>query len=151
MDFEGGLPESTSATTFGGRRAPAQIQPATAFSSPSEQWADLVADRLVRLARLEPGWDGHCASPISRTIIDYVCNLLPRIMALGLPAPFIAPLPFGGLQLEWHRNNWDLEIEIHAPSRLYAYSCEVATGIESEMELRDDLAKLTPVLKVIRG
>jgi hypothetical protein len=151
MDFDVRPPETTSATTFEGWRVPRQIQPATAFSSVPEQWADSVADRLARLAQLEPGWDGHRASPISRTIIDYACNLLPRIMALGLPAPFIAPLPFGGLQLEWHRNGRDLEIEIHAPSRLYAYYCELATGSESEMELRDDLAALAPVLKVIRG
>jgi len=39
------------------------------------------------------------------------------------------------LQLEWHRNGWDLEIEIEGPGQLYAYARELATDQEWEADL----------------
>src|SRR5437660_1648313 len=102
---------------------------AVAFSTPADGWDKVVAERLVRLRLFRSGWDGHQARPISRTVVDYACSLLPQIMVMspGVPVPFIAPLPSGGLQLEWHRNGWDLEIEIAGPGELYIYSRELAT------------------------
>ena len=122
---------------------------AAAFSLPPDGWEDEVAERLVRLREFRAGWDGHRASPIRSTVIDYVCNLLPKLVIGGVPAPFIAPLPSGGLQLEWHRNGWDVEIEISGPGQLYAYALEIATGHEWEKNLTDDLAQLRPKLVAI--
>jgi hypothetical protein len=149
MDFGVESPEPTSATTPGAWTD--QRRPAVAFGARSESLSDQLSDRLAQLAQFRAGWDGHRASPVSRTIIYYACNLIPRIVSTGVPVPFIAPLPFGGMQLEWHRNGWDLEIEIHAPDRLYVYTRELATGRESEMNLRDDLSGLAQVLTAIRG
>jgi len=48
------------------RREPA----ATAFSSAVESWPDSISDRLAQLLKLPPGWDGHTARPIGRTIVN---------------------------------------------------------------------------------
>jgi len=61
--------------------------------------------------------------------------VLARVVRPGTPAPFVAPLASGGLQLEWHRNGWDLEIEIEGPGQLYAYARELATDQEWEADL----------------
>ena len=143
--------DSTVAATSAEWNVPDRQAPATAFSSSASPWSDLVADRLVQLLRLPAGWDGHNARPISRTLVDYACHLLPRLVRPGVPAPFVAPLATGGLQLEWHRNGWDLEIEIEAPGRLYVYVREVATDQESEFDLTDDLRQLQPKLDAIRN
>ena len=136
------------ATGYAQRLAPATI---TAFSAPdSTGWEDKAGDRLAELMKLSPGWDGHQAPRVSRTVVDYACNLLPRLVTPGIPAPFIAPLAFGGLQLEWHRKGWDLEIEIHGPNQLYAYAREIGTGAEWERELADDLTELGAKLNAIR-
>jgi hypothetical protein len=141
--------DSMTATT--GRYAPSGDEPATAFSLGRLSWVDAAGDRLAELLRLPPGWDGHNARPVSRAIVDFTTYLLPRLIRPSAPPPFIAPLPFGGLQLEWHRNGWDLEIEISAPGELYAFARELATGTEWECELRDDLSELAPKLEAIRG
>jgi hypothetical protein len=104
---------------------------------------------LAELRRLPAGWDGHGGNPISRTVVDYACALLPRLVRPGVPPPFIAPIPSGGLQLEWHRNGWDLEIEISGPGRVYAYARELATDQEWEADFTDDLSELQPKLDVI--
>jgi hypothetical protein len=124
-------------------------QAAIAFSSVVQSWPDSMGDRLAQLLKLPPGWDGHSARPISRTIADYACSLLPRLVRPGIPPPFIAPLASGGLQLEWHRNGWDLEIEIEAPGQLYAYGRELASNQDWEIDLTDDLRELRPKLESI--
>jgi hypothetical protein len=141
--------DAMTATT--GRYAQLRSEPATAFSLGRLNWADAAGDRLAELLRLPAGWDGHNARPVSRAIVDFATYLLPRLIGPGTPPAFIAPLPSGGLQLEWHRNGWDLEIEICAPSELYAYARELATGREWECELRDDISELAPKLEVVRG
>jgi hypothetical protein len=131
--------------------SPRRQEPATAFSSNAVPWPDAAADRLVELLKLPVGWDGHDARPVSRAVADYATYLLPRIARPGMPAPFIAPLSSGALQLEWHRNGWDLEIEIHAPGKLYAYAREQATGVEWERDLTDDFSEIGPMLEAVRG
>ncbi len=141
-----------SAVSGAAARRGLSAAPLTAFSTPiSTAWEEQAADRLVELLQLPSGWDGHQADRVSRTIVDYACNLIPRLVGSGVPPPFIAPLAFGGLQIEWHRKGWDLEIEIHAPGKLYVYCREVATGAEWERELTDDLTELLPKLDLIRG
>jgi hypothetical protein len=149
MTFAAEAFDSMTATT--GRYAQPRSEPATAFSLGRLSWADAAGDRLAELLKLPAGWDGHNAQPVSRTIVDYATYLLPRLIHPGTPPAFIAPLPFGGLQLEWHRNGWDLEIEICAPGELYAYARELATGREWERELTDDLRELAPKLEAVRG
>jgi len=129
--------------------SPERQQAPTAFSSAAGSWPEAVADRLVKLRKLAAGWDGHGAQPISRTIVDYTCALLPRLVRPGVPPPFIAPIATGGLQLEWHRNGWDLEVEIEGPGRIYVYARELATGQEWETDLADDLSALQPKLNAI--
>jgi hypothetical protein len=124
-------------------------QATTAFSSAIQSWPDSVGDRLAKLLKLPPDWDGHVGRPISRTIVDYACALLPRLVRPGIPPPFIAPLASGGLQLEWHRNGWDLEIEIEGAGRLYVYARELATDQEWEADLTDNLSELQPKLDAI--
>jgi hypothetical protein len=121
---------------------------ATAFSA-VDAWPDSIGDRLFQLLRLPVGWDGHGARPPSRTIVDYACYLLARLTRPGVPPPFVAPLSSGGLQLEWHRKGWDLEIEIEGPGQLYVYANELATDQEWEAELTDDLTELQPKLEAI--
>jgi hypothetical protein len=149
MPFEQSL--GSTAISAGWYYPPRRQQAATAFSSAVDSWSDSVGDRLAQLLKFTAGWDGHTGRPISPTVAVYAYYLVPRLMRPGTPPPFVAPLASGGVQLEWHRNGWDLEIEIKGPGQLYAYARELATGREWEADMTDDLGQLQPKLDAIAG
>lgn len=77
-------------------------------------WVGPVLARANELARLAPGWDGLDApTPTFESIVE-----LMRILANTLPAqaaiPHLVPTVDGGVQAEWHRRGFDLEIEVDA-------------------------------------
>lgn len=60
--------------------------------------------RLQSFMKLERGWDSYDAAPI---------NPLPVMIGIIMQtAPAVVPLSNGGVQMEWHRDGWDIELEI---------------------------------------
>ncbi len=62
------------------------------------------AERLRKLSKLEPDWDGYGGLTPTKEAITETASLLIEIRKLThgeLEEPFIAPLPDGGLELEW--------------------------------------------------
>lgn len=62
-------------------------------------------DPLTALLDLAPGWDTYDARPVDPLCVD-------RAKAF-LAGAWAVPVPDGGVQLEWHVNGWDLEVEFH--------------------------------------
>ena len=61
-------------------------------------------ERIGRLANLEQDWDGYGGGPPTEEAVKAAVALLletHRLTQGPLEAPFIAPLPEGGLELEW--------------------------------------------------
>ncbi len=61
-------------------------------------------ERIRKLADLEPNWDGYGGSPPTEQAVKATAALLLETNKLSrglLEEPFIAPLPEGGLELEW--------------------------------------------------
>ncbi len=69
--------------------------------SPLPAWQSGVVARLAELERLPPNWDGEGALPVSRRHANRANAFLSRIMDPMSPAPEVAPLADGGVQLEW--------------------------------------------------
>ena len=67
-----------------------------------------------------------------------------------VPMPAIVPLSYGGIQIEWHRKGWDIEIEISAPNQMHIYQHEIASGDEEEFDLGADLSRLGAVIDAIK-
>lgn len=64
---------------------------------------------LLAVQSLEPGWDSYDAPVITGAALDAA----KRFMAmLRESSPFVVPCSDGGLQLEWHQDGFDVEIEI---------------------------------------
>jgi hypothetical protein len=62
------------------------------------------AERIRKLAKLEPDWDGYGGDPPTAEAIKMTAMLLLAIHKLAhglLDGPFISPSPDGGLGLEW--------------------------------------------------
>ena len=61
------------------------------------------AGRIQHLQELEPDWDGYGGVPITNEAAETTATVLVIAKRLdeALEDPFIAPLPSGGLQVEW--------------------------------------------------
>ena len=76
------------------------------------------AERIAKLSRLEQDWDGFGGEPITQEAMNAAAGLLAIIHSLTsgkLRSPFIAPLPEGGLELEWELNA-SVELALIVPS-----------------------------------
>jgi hypothetical protein len=78
-------------------------------------------ERIARFAELVPDWDSYGAKAISPRAIAVARDVLRTVVAQTAPAlggrelaVCIAPLPNGGVVLEWHGANADLEVEVTA-------------------------------------
>jgi hypothetical protein len=85
----------------------------------------LLDDRIARFADLEPDWDSYGAKRISPTAIAVARQTLRSVTQGTEPAlservlsVWIAPLPNGGVVLEWRGAAADLEVEIAADGAL---------------------------------
>lgn len=103
---------------------PVSVSPeATQKTKPRQKTSPQVSlapifERLKELAQLKVDWDSYGAEPVSSValvaafeLLDAVKERLCRKVREPLPQ-FIAPLADGGLQLEWSRQQDDIEVEI---------------------------------------
>lgn len=81
---------------------------------------------LEALLDLEPNWDSYGAHPVRSSAFVQAIRLLAAVLATPVRRPSIVPTPEGGIQLEWHEPDADLEFEIHP-----------AGGIEVFLEMGD--------------
>lgn len=100
------------------------------------------ASELVRLPR---GWNSYDAEPVSSEAVrDAIAFLVDAASSIpNVVAPAVVPTVRGGLQLEWHRQGIDLEIEFDpndSPS-WYAEDRRTEKTIEATL-LDEDVALL---------
>ena len=106
----------TTGRWSGGLFSPRATATTFLFEPVEEPWRRSVDLRLEKLSRYERGWDGYDAVPPSSSVIAYARSVLHSAMSPGTPAPSIVPMAEGGLQLEWHRNGFDIELAIFTTS-----------------------------------
>lgn len=128
------------------RLSPASV----AFTGREADWQGSAMARLAVLLSLPTGWDGHGGRPTTMGAATYAIDVLSRVMRSGVPAPSIVPLSYGGVQLEWHRMGWDIELEVPGPGRLHVLTRNIAADEEEEFELRADLSRLSSVVTAIQ-
>jgi hypothetical protein len=80
----------------------------------SSIWLEHSVKRVQDLAAMEDGWDSYGGRRIQPNAIANTLKLLAALEALHFPAPHIAPVSGGALQVEWRLHTRELEIAIHA-------------------------------------
>ena len=105
-------------------------------------------EQLTRLRQLERGWDGLRAEPLT----DDACATAIRLLtALALPVPpsaQLVPLKDGGLQIEFHVEGNDVELEIDADGEVHAYIVVDGDEVVMNREVPAPLLPTTmPVIK----
>jgi hypothetical protein len=97
--------------------------------------ASYMEDHVNFLLKLLPGWDGYRAAPLSVEAAKAGVEVLFAIADdLSLP-PQLFPLSDGGLQLEWHVADDDLEIEVDSTGNAHTLATDAGGRIIVDQEV----------------
>ena len=105
-------------------------------------WLETTNEALRALLGLPANWDSYGAAPIHVESVMASIDLLRAIMRDDAPAPAVVPTSQGFVQLEWHRDGLDLEIEVQSLGKYLTYFENSQTGENWEQEVDWDLSPL---------
>ena len=118
------------------------------LTHPIAGWTDAVRARLNHLCQLQYGWDGYRGRPTRFDVAHFAFELLRRVCRPTTPAPSIVPLPSGGLQIEWHMENADIELIVRAPFNVEVWVSDPVQNDDGiEQLLSTDYAFIVPWVK----
>lgn len=69
-------------------------------------------DRLAQLSELPDNWDGYGSPRIQLEVKETAADLIHLLHKIGMPVPHFAPVSGGGIQMEWRKNDREMELEI---------------------------------------
>ena len=105
-------------------------------------WLEATDASLRELLALPANWDSYGASSIHTESVMAAADLLRAIMRDDSPAPNVVPTPRGFIQLEWHRDGLDLEIEVRSPGKYSAHFQHSLGGETWDEEIDCSLQRL---------
>ncbi len=105
------------------------------MSRPDRDWHREVVDKLNELTALPRGWDGYHGRAVRFDTANFALQMLEHICPEDSPAPQIIPGVQGDLQIEWHTDNGDIELDIRGPYKVEAWFASYETGPDGEEQL----------------
>jgi hypothetical protein len=120
----------------------------TISSDQPPAWVNPTFTAIIGIHRLADNWDSYGGKKVNRNLIGQSLSVLELIMDGASPAPSIVPLGDGGIQIEWHRKQQDLEITFAADDTPQYFYQNRATGVE-QMGFASDVTNLTQLLRNI--
>ena len=118
---------------------------------PRSRWVTELRDRFDELTSLPRGWDGYAGRPVSFTCAQFAANLIERLYVEGVPAPQLVPGSDGTVQIEWHRNQFDVEIDVLGTYEVVAIRRNLRTDVVEELELQTDFTPLGDWIAELEG
>jgi hypothetical protein len=118
-------------------------------SGPRSAWVQELEKQFNTLTSLPKGWDGYAGVPVSFNCAQFAANLVERLCVEDVPAPQLVPGSDGTLQLEWHLNQFDLEVDVLAPYYVVATFFDHLTGEEREIEIQSDFSELADWVRAL--
>lgn len=109
----------------------------------TSDWIIELQDRFEELTSLPKGWDGYAGKPVSFNSALFAANLIERLFSSKVQPPQLVPGSDGTLQIEWHQNQLDIEIDVLKPYMVNATYFNHITGEAEEIELQRDFSKLS--------
>lgn len=119
------------------------------ISEVSGQWQVAVKQRLEELIRLEEGWDGYTAFPVSFNNAMFAFRMLESICRQDTLAPQIVPGPSGDLQIEWHTPQGDIELWVRGPNNVHAWREMYESEEGEEIDLTTDFSAVSEWVKEV--
>lgn len=82
------------------------------FTQAPPVWSSAVLSEVVGLMELPEGWNSYRARRVDFNAVKHAVDLLFNVVGRRTPRPSIVPTARGGVQIEWHGNDHDIEIEV---------------------------------------
>jgi hypothetical protein len=111
------------------------------LSIASSHWFVPTIEQFESVLALRPGWDSYNARSVDRGSAAETVKLLSETISREAEAPWVVPLPDGGVQLEWHRGQLDVEVTLSPTEGRTLYLEDLRSGEVWSGEL-DDLLDL---------
>lgn len=102
------------------------------FDEAPPDWLMPTILKVASFGSLQPNWDSYGARSGDPFCATAAISFLLNAVTLNMPLPSVVPTSRGGVQLEWHCNAVDLEIEFLSPSRLRVAFEDFRTGDSAE-------------------
>jgi hypothetical protein len=121
---------------------------ATGFVVPAQVPTELHEGLKELPSRLRAmNWEQQGMLIPSDATIDRAAKTLTSLATItpGLPQPEVVATPAGGIQLEWHNERFDLEVDVSSPNEVDAYLFDVKRGERHEFEDLQSLANFEPL------
>lgn len=110
-------------------------------------WLPDARQQIGDLLALAPGWDSYSAQPISGDAGARALALLEQQAQRDTPRPSIVPMSRGGIQIEWHLRNLNIEITVPTQgSSVEVWYEDLCDGSEREFVVEDDPSPLGELL-----
>ena len=87
-----------------------------------ERWLAPIRRRLTQLMCLHPSWDSFGAPQIDPQNAQAALEILQLVMDDDMELPEVFPTAGGGVQLEWGRGDFFVEVEVIDRTHLEVYS-----------------------------
>ena len=133
-----------------GRERPGQQFEVVAPRGPLPIWLRPLVNGLRAVLALPADWDSYGAPRIALPPVLAAFELAANSLGPNSPPPSVVPLSSGGVQFEWHRQNFELEI-VFEPGEPASFSwSNPQTGEEDSGELPTGERKLRSYLKDLK-
>jgi len=113
------------------------------------EWLKETEETLRGFATLPEGWDSYGAKSIEPHVVDAAIELLHRIVQHNTLKPSVVPTNRGGIQIEWHIQGLDIEIEMTPHGVIRLFYDNPQEDAEEEFELGLDLTPLTDLISKV--
>ena len=90
------------------------------------------------LLALPAGWNSYSAKPIAIWNVKTAIELLAQFVETGTPPPAAVPRVQGGIQLEWHTGETDIEIYIDSLNKVSFFAEDVRSGDSFDGPLQEN-------------
>jgi hypothetical protein len=120
----------------------------TTSEIPTPAWVEPTLSAFIGIQGLPDDWNSYGGKKINRDLISQSLSVLEMIMQATSPPPSVVPLGDGGIQIEWHRKQQDLEMTFPADDRPQYIYRNNADGAEQE-GFASDITTLTRLLQSI--
>jgi hypothetical protein len=121
----------------------------TVTTERSPEWLGTVCREVQDLLKLPQGWNSYRARSIRPEIAAATEELLRNVAQANTPKPIVTPTVRGGIQLEWHTQGLDLEVECEAPDQFQVFFEDLRDNSVFEAEL--GLADMPRLSELVRG